>query len=152
MNNITITGNIGKEAVRRSLQDGTSVVSFSVADNQGKDKPAIWWNCSLFGKRADALQQYLTKGQQVTVIGTVSELEYTDKDGQQRKSMDVRVSDIALQGGRQDGAAPAPQRPPAPPRAATQQDGRDGGYSNTHSVPPQCAASGFDDMDDVVPL
>ena len=152
MNNITITGNIGKEAVRRSLQDGTSVASFSGADNQGKDKPAIWWNCSLFGKRADALQQYLTKGQQVTVIGTVSEREYTDKDGQQRKSMDVRVSDIALQGSRQDGAAPAPQRSPAPPRAAPQQDGRDGGYSNTHSVPPQRAASGFDDMDDDIPF
>ena len=137
MNNITITGNIGKEAVRRSLHDGTAVLSFSVADNQGKDKPAIWWNCSLFGKRADALQQYLTKGQQVTVIGTVSEREYTDKDGHQRKSMDVRVNDIALQGSRNEGAAQqhayAPQHQQRRPA-------------------PAHAGSGFDDLDSDIPL
>ena len=73
MNSLTITGNLGKDAEMRALNDGTPVLSFSVADNQGKDKPSIWWNCSLFGKRADSLQQYLFKGLQVTVIGTVSE-------------------------------------------------------------------------------
>jgi single-strand DNA-binding protein len=68
----------------------------------GKDKGTIWWNCSMFGKRADSLQPYLTKGQAVTVVGTVSEREWTDKDGQKRKSMDVRVNDVALQGGKRD--------------------------------------------------
>lgn len=110
MNSITITGNITKDAELRTLNNGDSVASFSVADNQGKDKPAIFWNCSLFGKRADSLAQYLTKGQPVTVIGTVSEREWTDKDGQKRKSMDVRVNDVALQGGAKQGSAPAPQR------------------------------------------
>ena len=123
MNSITITGNLTRDAELRSLNDGTAVLSFSVADNQGKDKTAIFWNCSLFGKRADSLQQYLTKGQQVTVIGTVSEREWTDKEGNKRKSMDVRVNDIALQGGRREEgerqpsrAAPArqPQRSAAP--------------------------------------
>ena len=92
------------------MPDGKAVVSFSVADSQGKDKPSIWWSCSLFGDRGEKLQPYLLKGQTVTVIGNVSEREWTDKDGQKRKSMDVRVSDVALQGGkRESSAAPAPQ-------------------------------------------
>src|SRR5690606_27780891 len=89
-----------------------AVLSFSVADSQGRDKPTIWWNCSLFGKRAAALSEYLVKGQQVTVAGTVSEREWTDREGNKRKSMDVRVNEIALQGGRRDdrpAAKPAPR-------------------------------------------
>lgn len=111
MNSITITGNITRDAEVRYIPSGDAVASFSVADNQGKDKRAIFWNCSLFGKRAESLAQYLTKGQAVTVVGTISEREFTDKNtGQPRKAMDVRVNDVALQGGKRDEAAPAPQR------------------------------------------
>jgi len=102
MNFITITGNLGKDAEKRFLPDGTSVLSFSVADSQGKDKPAIWWDCGLFGKRADSLAQYMRKGQQVTVVGQVSEREYTTKDGVTKKAFSVRVQDVALQGGKRD--------------------------------------------------
>lgn len=116
MNSLTITGNLTRDAELRSLNDGTAVLSFAVADNQGKDKTAIFWNCALFGKRAESLQQYLTKGQQVTVVGTVSEREWTDRDGAKRKSMSVRVGDLALQGGRRDAE---PQRAQSRP---TQRD------------------------------
>ena len=107
MNNITIAGQLGKDAEQRFLPNGDAVASFSVADSQGKDKPTIWWNCSLFGKRAEALTQYLTKGQAVTVAGNVTQREYTDKDGNKRTAMDVRVNDIALQGGKREAAQPA---------------------------------------------
>lgn len=112
MNTITIAGNIGRDAELRHTSSGDAVLSFSVADSQGRDKPTIWWNCSLFGKRAAALSEYLVKGQQVTVAGTVSEREWTDREGNKRKSMDVRVNEIALQGGRRDdrpAAKPAPR-------------------------------------------
>lgn len=111
MNSITIAGNLGKDAEVRYTQSGDAVASFSVADSQGRDKPTVWWNCSIWGKRAEALAPYLTKGQQVTVAGTVSEREWTDKDGMKRKSMDVRVSEIALQGGKRE-SNEAPQREP----------------------------------------
>ena len=127
MNSITVAGNLGRDMEIRTMPNGDPVGSFSVADSQGKDRPSIWWNCQLFGKRATALQQYLLKGQQVTVGGTVTEREWTDKDGQKRKSMEIRVSEIALQGGKkeQGGSAPAA----APPRHAP-------------------VSSGFDDTDD----
>ena len=103
MNNITIAGSLGKDAEVRFLPNGDAVCSFSVADNQaGKDKPAIWWNCSLFGSRGEKLAEYLKKGQTVTVSGTLTEREWTDKDGAKRKSMDLRVNDVALQGGKRE--------------------------------------------------
>lgn len=127
MNNITVAGLLGRDSELRSLPDGTHVLTFSVADSQGREKPTIWWNCQLFGKRAGTLQQYLGKGQQVAVSGNVTEREWRDKDGQPRKSMDIRVNDVALQGrpqGEQREAAPA--RQPAPPKRG---------------------GSGFDDLD-----
>lgn len=130
MNNLTIAGQLGKDAEIKYMPNGDAVASFSVADSQGKDKPTIWWNCSLFGKRAESLSPYLLKGSAVTVSGSVTEREWTDKEGGKRKSMDVRVQDIALQGGKRD-ASPqqAPQRQTQKP-----------------------APSGFDDMDSDVPF
>ena len=141
MNNITIAGQLGRDAEVRFLPDGTGVASFSVADSQGKEKPTIWWRCSLFGKRAESLAQYLTKGQSVTVSGTVTEREY-QKDGATVKAMEIRVNDVALQGGKRDGAAPAP----APQRAAAP--------SRPPARAPASApvSSGFDDMDDDIPF
>ena len=121
MNVITIAGNLGRDAELRYLPKGDAVLNFSVADNQGgKDKPTIWWSCALFGKRGESLAQYLTKGSQVTVSGSVSERDWTDKEGNARKSMDVRVNEIALQGGGQK-QDEAPQREPAK-REAPQAD------------------------------
>jgi single-strand DNA-binding protein len=123
MNNITVAGQLGRDAETRYLPNGDPVASFSVADSQGKDKLTIWWNCSLFGKRAESLAPYLIKGQSVTVSGNVTEREYTDKDGNKRKSMDIRVSDVALQGGKRE-AAPA-TAPAAPRKTAAQSAGFD---------------------------
>ena len=130
MNSISISGNLGKDAETRFMADGKAVVSFSVADSQGREKPTIWWNCQLFGKRVPALAPYLLKGQQVTVVGTVTERDWIDKEGGKRKQMEIRVSDLALQGGKREQAAdPAPRAAPAP----------SGGH-------------GFDDMGDDVPF
>ena len=147
MNIITITGNVGKDIEIRSMANGDPVGAFSVADSQGKDKPTIWWHCDLWGKRATALQQYIVKGQQVTVAGNVTEREWTDKEGQTRKTMSIRVIDIALQGGKREGTAPASYAP-AP---AQQQNGYSAAPQQRQRPAPQ-QASGFDDMDSDVPF
>jgi len=118
MNSLTVAGPLGKDAEMRTLPNGDPVISFSVADSQGRDKPTIWWNAQMFGKRATALlQQYLVKGQSVTVSGTVTEREWTDKEGGKRKTMEIRVNEIALQGGKREHSeptyAPAPRQAPA---------------------------------------
>ena len=124
MNVITIVGGLGRDAELKYLNNGDPICNFSVADSQGRDKGTIWWNCTLFGKRGEALAQYLTKGQSVTVVGTVTEREWQDKEGNKRKSMDVRVSEIALQGGRKD-AEPQEERRAAPKPAPVEMDDQD---------------------------
>ena len=119
MNNITIAGGLGRDAEIKYLNNGDPICNFSVADSQGRDKPTIWWSCTLYGKRAEALSQYLTKGQSVTVVGTITEREWQDKEGNKRKSMDVRVSEISLQGGRKD-SEPQEERRAAPKPAPAQ--------------------------------
>ena len=109
MNSITVAGHLGRDAELKNLNNGDAVLNFSVADSAGRDKPTIWWNCQLFGKRAESLSQYLTKGQAVTVAGSVTEREWTDKDGNTKKSMNVRVNEVALMGRREE-AKPKPRR------------------------------------------
>lgn len=135
MNNITVCGNIAKTAELRTIPQGDQVAQFSVADNQiGKDKQAIFWNCSLFGKRAASLVDYLQKGTAVTVVGQVTQREYVNKDGQTVKAMEIRVQDVALQGGKKD-------QTEAPRQAAPQRQ-----------QAPKPQGSGFDGMDDDIPF
>ena len=120
MNSITVSGTVGN-AELKYLQSGDPVLAFSVADGQGKDKPTIWWNCSIFGKRAESLANFVQKGGKVTVVGTVSEDQYTDKNGNDKKAMKVRVSDIALQGGKEQ-AEEKPARQAKPQQDLTEDD------------------------------
>lgn len=115
----TITGRLGKDAEFRTLQDGTPVANFSVAsdDRSKKDAPTQWVRCALFGRRAQAVLPYLTKGKQVVIAGTLSMREYQGKDGAARAGLECRVEDVELMGGKSDGGAEtsaAPQRSAAP--------------------------------------
>lgn len=140
MNSITIAGTLGKDAELRYLPDGTSIANFSIADSQGKDKETIWWAAQLFGKRAESLSQYLTKGQAVTVSGNVTQRSYTDKNGQERTSMDLRVNDLKLQGGKREEAAPQTSRK------------HDAARARQPAAPAPRPASGFDDDDTDIPF
>jgi single-strand DNA-binding protein len=109
VNVLTVAGNISKDAEVRYTQGGDPVCNFSIADNQGKEREAVFWNCGLYGKRAESLSKYLTKGQAVTITGNVSTNKYTDKNGIERIGYNIRVNDIALQGGRKEESAPPKQ-------------------------------------------
>jgi single-strand DNA-binding protein len=113
MNNITVAGQLGKDAELKQVGQ-EQVLSFSVADSQGRDKPSIWWNCQLWGRRATSLQQYLVKGASVTITGQVTQREYTDKTGQKKIAQDVRVNDVCLQGSKREPAQEQKQTKPAP--------------------------------------
>ena len=113
MNVWNFVGNLGKDAETRYLQSGDPVVSFSVGVKSGYGDKATttWARCSMFGKRGEAVAPYLMKGQQVAISGEASLREYTDKQGQTRSSLEVRVNDLTLVGGkREDQQQSAPQR------------------------------------------
>ena len=113
MNSWNFTGNLGRDCDTRYTQSGDAVVSFSVGVKAGfGDKATTTWaNCSMFGKRGEAVSAYLKKGTLVGIVGEVNLREYQDKEGQKRYSLDVRVNDLTLLGGKSDRSESAPEKP-----------------------------------------
>lgn len=100
MQNITISGNVGRDPELRSVGDG-QVCSFSVAVKQGwGDKERTnWYRCSVWGKRAESVHRYLRKGAKVFVTGGFEIGEYDGKP-----QYEVRVAEVDWQA---SDAAPA---------------------------------------------
>ena len=96
MKNITIAGNIGKDAEARITQTGDKVTSWNVAveDRQGKEKQTIWFSCSLWGKRGESLAQYLTKGSKVSVSG-----EFSTREHEGKTYLSIKADQVTLMGG-----------------------------------------------------
>ena len=102
-----IVGNVGREPEKRDLPSGTNLVSFSVAvtsrwnDRQSGEKreKTNWYSVSVFGKLADIALQYVKKGTQIMVVGTVSTRAYMGQDGEPRASLDLRADTFQLLGG-----------------------------------------------------
>lgn len=99
---IMIAGVVGKDCEVRQTQGGDKVASFSVSVSNGKDangnwRDSTWYDCSLWGKRADSLSQYIRKGDKITVTGRPSARCHNDK-----AYLQISVDDLTLQGGKQD--------------------------------------------------
>lgn len=100
MKTITIAGNIGKDAELRSTGNGDKVAGFSVGvtDGYGDSKRTLWFDVSVWGKRAETLAPMLTKGGKVCVSGDLSTREYEGKT-----YLTLRASEVTLMGGKQGG-------------------------------------------------
>ena len=102
---ITITGNVGKDPTLRQA-NGDDVLSFGVATYQGKDKPARWFDVSIWGTRAKALSGLIAKGAKVTASGRFGTREHEGKT-----YFTVNASEIDIHGRpERSDDAPAPRR------------------------------------------
>jgi single-strand DNA-binding protein len=130
---ITLVGHLGKDPQSKTLNDGQTVVSFSIATSRkrGDTEITTWWNCSLFGKRGEALARFLKKGDPVLVHGEPVLRKYKATDGTDGVSLDVTCSDFAFIGSKSDSGAGqghdsnVPQQ--TPQRAAQGATGASGG-------------------------
>ena len=124
-NSISFTGNLGKDAEIKQIGDN-QLLEFSVANSvgYGTKKDTVWFKCALWGKRGEAIAQYMTKGTSVFVTGELSLRTYTNKEGVEKTSPEVRVNGVDFVGGKQD-AAQQPQSAPVaqpPVQAETSED------------------------------
>lgn len=115
-----IAGNVGKDATLRSLQNGDKVLGFSVAVDNGRDKEATWYDCSVFGKRAESLEQYIRKGTKLALMRRLSVRVHEGK-----AYMGIAVSELTFQGGNQNSGDDRPARNSGNGGGASQS----GGYS-----------------------
>jgi single-strand DNA-binding protein len=96
-------GNLGRDAELKETTGGDSVLAFSIGVAVGSraNPETMWVRCSLYGKRADSLAQHLTKGSKVVVSGPLSLSSWTDKEGNARTDLRMRVAELSFAGGRQ---------------------------------------------------
>ena len=93
MNKFIATGNITKDAELRYTANDKAYSKFSIANNEGygDNKKTNFFNCTLWGKSAENLNRFLTKGQKVLITGKVEINDYKDKEGVERKIIDINV-------------------------------------------------------------
>lgn len=103
---VTVVGNLGRDAELRYTPNGTPLLEFSIATNErwtdsgGRHQEHTqWFRCTLWGRQAETLKQYLTKGKQVYVDGRLRVRDYVAQDGDKRYSLDVRVDQLTMLGG-----------------------------------------------------
>ena len=99
LNKITLIGHVGRDPEIRYLQSGEPVANFSLATsekwtNKGGEKQerTEWHRIEVWGKTAEVVQSYVSKGSQVYVEGSMHYEEWNDKDGNKRNTPKVKVS------------------------------------------------------------
>lgn len=96
---LMIAGNVGKDAVLRRTQSDDAVLGFSLAVNNGKDRggaerPATWYDCAIYGKRAEALQDHIRKGSKLALSGRPTVRVHEGK-----AYLGIVVSELTFMGG-----------------------------------------------------
>ena len=114
---IIIAGNLGRDPEMRYMPDGTAVTSFSVATNRRwtnrqtgePQEETLWFRVSVWGKQGEVANQYLSKGRQVLVEGTLQgdpatggPTIWTRQDGTAGSSFEIRADTVRFIGSRED--------------------------------------------------
>lgn len=124
INKVIIVGNLGADPDTRYSGSGNAICTMSVATSESwtdkqsgqKQERTEWHRVKLFGKLAEICQEYLRKGRQVYIEGSLRTSKYTGKDGVERYSTDIIARDLQMLGGQSSeqrkAPAPAPQAAP----------------------------------------
>ncbi|CAN7193711.1 single-stranded DNA-binding protein [Variovorax paradoxus] len=176
VNKVIVVGNLGRDPEMRTFPSGDQVANVTVAttdrwkDKQsGEMREATEWHRIVFnGRLAEIAGQYLRKGSQVYVEGSLRTRKWTDKDGIEKYTTEIRADQMQMLGSRQGSGGPeddggysqggggggysqgaggggggyAPRAPAAAPRAP----------APAPRQAPAKSSSGFDDMDDDIPF
>ncbi len=124
INKVILVGNLGSDPETKYSQAGTATTRISVAtssswkDRDGnKQERTEWHRVVFFGKLAEIAGEYLRKGTQVYIEGSIRYGKYADKDGVERYTTDIIADEMQMLGAKQEGDRPQRQKPtqPAPP-------------------------------------
>ena len=163
VNKVIIVGNLGRDPETRYMPSGDALTSITVATTDSwKDKTTgekkeqtEWHRISFFGKLAEIAGQYLKKGSQVYIEGSLRTRKYTDKDGVEKYSTEIKADTMQMLGSRQgmgggagmDDGGGYSSAPPARQQPANANAGAAGG-----NRPAARPAPNFSDMDDDIPF
>ena len=148
INKVILVGTLGKDPEVKYMPSGGAITSVSLATSESwKDKVTgekkevtEWHRVVFFNKLAEIAGEYLRKGQQVYVEGSLRTRKWQGQDGQDRYTTEIVASDMQMLGGRaSNGESQATSQPQSPPQ---RQD------SNASQRPSRS----FEDFDDCIPF
>lgn len=104
-NKVQLIGNVGQEPTITNLESGKKVVHFSLATNEHykdakgeKQTNTNWHNVVAWGKTAEIIEKYVTKGKEIAIDGKLTTRSYEDNEGIKRYVTEVLVSEVLLLG------------------------------------------------------
>lgn len=173
INKVIIVGNLGADPETRYTGNGTAITSLRIATSENwtdkqsgeKQERTEWHRVKLFGRLAEIAGEYLKKGRQVYIEGSLRTDKYTDKDGVERFSTDIIANEMQMLGGGSEGAGAGggggggfqrsqgggggQQRQAGGGYGGGQSRGGDnyGGQQQRQSAPPPVQNNSFDDDD-----
>ena len=154
VNKAILVGHLGKDPETRYAPSGDAICNITLATSEtwrdkstGEKREATEWHkVAFFGKLAEIAGQYLRKGSQVYIEGSIRTRKWQDKDGQDRYTTEIRADQMKMLGGKQESDAPsrdAGSRSSAPPPGAPQGGNKPSGNAS---------GGGFGDFDDDIPF
>jgi single-strand DNA-binding protein len=106
VNKVILVGNLGRDAELRYTPGGAAVATLNMAttevwnDKGGqRQEKTEWHRVVLWGKQAESLSEYLTKGKQIYIEGRLQTRQWDDKDGNKRYTTEIRADRVTLLGG-----------------------------------------------------
>lgn len=155
LNKVQIIGNLGKEPETRYMPSGDAMTSITVATTESwKDKASgekkeqtEWHRITFFGKLAEIAGQYLKKGSQVYIEGSLRTRKYTDKDGVEKYATDIKADTLQMLGTRQNAGESHDEGNRQQSSAPARQSGGGGNGVQNH----QRAPNRYDDSSDMGP-
>ncbi|MBC2732550.1 single-stranded DNA-binding protein [Thiobacillus sp.] len=158
VNKVILVGNLGRDPEMRYLPSGEAVANLAIATtDKYKDKTGQmveqteWHRVSFFGRTAEVCGQYLKKGSQVYVEGSIRTRKYTDKEGIEKYATEIRGDRMQMLGGRSGGGM-ADMDDGSYNQAAPASAPRSQPRGSAPAAAQRPASSGFDDMDDDIPF
>ncbi len=167
INKVIIVGNLGADPEVRYTGSGTAITSLRIATSENwtdkqsgeRQERTEWHRVKLFGKLAEIAGEYLKKGRQVYIEGSLRTDKYTDKDGVERFSTDIVANDMQMLGGQggaragdsyadsRFGGGEGGRRNAPSGKGRAQRDFNEQRQHDTSSVAGAPASEGFDEDD-----
>jgi len=153
INKVILVGNLGNDPDIKYTQGGMAITRISLATSsvrKDKDGQQVerteWHRVTLFGKLGEIAGEYLRKGSQCYIEGSIRYDKYTDKEGVEKYSTDIIADEMQMMGGRGEGRGETPERSERPTRSAPPQ-------RRDNANAPQARQAPVDDFaDDDIPF
>ncbi len=150
INTVVIAGNLVRDAELKYTNNGLAICEFSVAVNDQRKQGDAWvdeahfFDVTVFGRRGEAIQRYLTKGKTVAIEGKLKQDRWQNQEGQNRSKVGIVANNVMLLGGRDGGSGGSESSSGNRSGSAPSGNASDGGNSS--------GGFGGDDFPDDIPF